>query len=690
MNFASAKMLPSSSEVHHQLIRFAAIGSFNTSVSYGLYAAFLWLGLPFWAASLFATCLGILLSFFTLGTIVFRSRLEGRFGRFVLLWFGLYLLNIIAIAQFMAFGLNAYWAGLLALVPITASSFILQRTLIFPSRDPIAIAVTPRLIDRPMLALLCLALAACLAMRLHLIFSFEVNWDEFLNLSMIHDWRRGELREVLQTPFVHLFSWVPAISGNEVDQVVAARTLVLGAALLTSFFIFGIARRFVSLEAALFAVLAYNAFSFVFRHGISLRTDPLATASMMAALWLSFAPRLSRRRAILLGIAVAVAGAMTIKSVFFLPVIGSIFLIRFLYEKENRKSLVESGILAAAAGAVAFVGILWAHRASLVEPRSPLAFLERTSSATLARQDVSTFAEYLMRALAQNWPFWILLGLGTALAIWQVGKVETRRNALLLLSLGLLLLTPFVYSEIYPYFYPLALAPAAVIVGFGFERVRQNGAPQAFAALALIFIMMTACWLRSAPQSLAPQRQMLATVHELFPKPVPYVDSVSMVSSFPKKGLFMSRWGMRDYRAAGVPVMESVLQVDQPQFLLDSRGSLDLERLDPEKSHQHPFGLHRTDATILKSAFLRYWGPLYVPGLRVAGGRGTHRVWITGTYRLASARPVTVDGRALSPGRQIFLASGNHHFAASAPFALIAALPPPPLAPAPTQLFHDF
>ena len=689
MNLASAKMLSSSSEVRHQLIRFAAVGTFNTSVSYGLYAAFLWLGLPFWAAALFATCLGVLLSFATLGKIVFRSRLEGRFGRFVLLWVGLYLLNIAAIAQFMAFGLDAYSAGLLALVPITGLSFVLQRTLIFTPRQSVLIAA-PRVAQRPMLAVLCFMLAACLAMRVHMIFNFEINWDEFLNLSMVHDWRRGELHELLQTAFVHLFGWVPAISGNEVDQIVAARALMLGAALLTSFCIFGIARRFVSIEAALFAVLAYNAFSFVFRHGISLRTDPLATASMMAALWLSFAPRLTRQHAILLGIAVAAAGAMTIKSVFFLPLLGSVFLIRFLYDRDDRRCLVEGVVLAAAAGAVTFIGILSAHGASLVEPRSPLAFLERTSSATLARQDVSTFTEYLMRAFMENWPFWILLALGTALAARQLRNIETRRDALLLLSLGLLLLTPIAYSEIYPYFYPLALAPVAVIVGFGFERLRQNGAPHAIAALVLIFIMLSACWLRSAQQSLAPQRQVLATVHDLFPSPVPYIDSVSMVSSYPKKGLFMSRWGMREYRAAGMPVMESVIQIEQPQFLLDGRGSLNLERLDPENSHQHPFGLLRDDVIILKSAFLRYWGPLYVPGLRLAEGRGTHRVWISGNYRLESERPVTVDGRELHPGRQVYLAVGNHHFAASAPFALIKALPRPPDAPAPAPLFHDF
>src|SRR5687767_14847955 len=109
--------------------------------------------------------------------------------------------------------------------------------------------------------------------RLDLAFRFEINWDEFLNLSMVYEHAAGSLRQILQTVFIHLFTWVSAVSLNEVDQVIAARLLVLAFAALTSLAIYVIARGLVSVNAALLAVVAFNGFSFVMRHGGALRTD---------------------------------------------------------------------------------------------------------------------------------------------------------------------------------------------------------------------------------------------------------------------------------------------------------------------------------------------------------------------------------------------------------------------------------
>src|SRR5687768_1700790 len=70
--------------------------------------------------------------------------------------------------------------------------------------------------------------------RLHLAVRFEINWDEFLNLSMVYEHAAGSLQQILQTVFIYLFTWVSAVSSNEVDQVIAARFLVLAFAALTS------------------------------------------------------------------------------------------------------------------------------------------------------------------------------------------------------------------------------------------------------------------------------------------------------------------------------------------------------------------------------------------------------------------------------------------------------------------------
>ena len=121
-----------SPELRNQLSRFVIVGTANTAFSYGIYSLGIYLGLPYYIASFVALMLGICLSFFTQGRLVFGAKLKGRFGVYTFVWACLYGVNITLISLFAAFGVNYYWAGLLALVPITILSFILQKTFVFP------------------------------------------------------------------------------------------------------------------------------------------------------------------------------------------------------------------------------------------------------------------------------------------------------------------------------------------------------------------------------------------------------------------------------------------------------------------------------------------------------------------------------------------------------------------------------
>lgn len=108
---------------------------------------------------------------------------------------------------------------------------------------------------------LLVLIALAFALKLHLVFAMNVNWDEFYFLALMHDYLRGALTNPLQTIHVHLFTWLPWISENEVEQVIAARILFLGLAGLSCGLTYLIGRRFLSHPAALFAVLCYLAFS---------------------------------------------------------------------------------------------------------------------------------------------------------------------------------------------------------------------------------------------------------------------------------------------------------------------------------------------------------------------------------------------------------------------------------------------
>jgi hypothetical protein len=90
--------------------------------------------------------------------------------------------------------------------------------------------------------------AILLALKLQLIFLQNVNWDEFLFLSMVHSAVRGDLAMALQTVHVHAFSWLPRVSANEVDQIMAARGVMFALQVGTSGLIYLVGRRLFGLR----------------------------------------------------------------------------------------------------------------------------------------------------------------------------------------------------------------------------------------------------------------------------------------------------------------------------------------------------------------------------------------------------------------------------------------------------------
>ncbi len=111
--------------------RYGVVGMFNTLVSYSIYCVAVYVGFGFVLAAFIGTAAGICVSFLTMGTLVFRTKLQGRFPKFLALWACLYVLNIALIWVCVRAGASAYLAGLLAAGPVVALSFVLQRTYVF-------------------------------------------------------------------------------------------------------------------------------------------------------------------------------------------------------------------------------------------------------------------------------------------------------------------------------------------------------------------------------------------------------------------------------------------------------------------------------------------------------------------------------------------------------------------------------
>ena len=128
-------MAPLVTEARVQVLKFVVVGGLNTAFSYLVYALGLWFGLGYALANFIAMALGTLFSFVTQGRLVF-NKLEGRrLPRFVLLWGALWILNVSVIAALLPWvDNNAYRAGAIALIVVTAISFLAQRHWVFADK----------------------------------------------------------------------------------------------------------------------------------------------------------------------------------------------------------------------------------------------------------------------------------------------------------------------------------------------------------------------------------------------------------------------------------------------------------------------------------------------------------------------------------------------------------------------------
>ncbi len=537
---------------------------------------------------------------------------------------------------------------------------------------------------------LIVMLAAVALMQLVLVFVHEANWDEYLNLSMIYDYQRGELREVLQTGFVHLLSWVQLVSDNEANQIIAARLLFFGVGIVTSVAIWKIARTLVSTEAAYFTVLSYWAFSYTLVHGVTLRTDPLAASAMMCALWMVVSRPPTVRVVLLAGVLAGLAGFFTIKAIFYVPALIIVFLIRVVGIGSVPRGIWLIG-LAGIAALTCFIGLTALHAMTLPDFASPLAFLGRTTDSTLGAQDFSILMGYLPRAFVQNviLALVIIVGLGGLLMRLHHGK--DRAAALIGLALLTPLLSVLVYRDTYPYYYPFILAPVMILAGFAWDDIsRRYGCKTVMVIATAVSLSAAIVTFKNAQISITTQRLTLSVIHRLFPGRPTYIDGRNMVSSLPKRGLFMSAWGMTDYRRIGRPVMAEIIQTDQPQFVLVNTWLLQMDKISPTQSEALPLGLLAADMATLKDNYVHFWGPIYVPGKTISPDNETMRILLSGTYRLISETPVSIDGKTLEPNTEIYLETRDYLVSALGISRLVLSVVQPRDPPPKVKLFRGF
>lgn len=520
---------------------------------------------------------------------------------------------------------------------------------------------------------LSLFLISGLLLRLVLIFRADINWDEFFYLSHVYGHEGGTLTTVLQTFHVHFFKWLDLIAQNEVYQIFAARFVMYIVGLLTLLWIYLISRQYGSHNAALVCVTLFCIFSFTIDHGASFRADPIATSLLMGALYFVVRKSAGVRSHILAGLMIGVAGLITIKSVFYVPIFGAVFLARTLEANWRPKIIVQSA-LAFFVAVITFIGLFYLHKMSFppVDISKSTNLVSHSFGKTILTFEFFPQLKVFWRALSNNLVVSFAIVAGFVYAVLKLfrGNRSEKYEQIVFISFAIPLATVIFYRNSFPYFYPFILAPACLLImpiaDWTLAQFRDKTKFMLrLQAVVVILLVQTAI---SASMALlrtpATQIATVSAIHQMFPEPVNYIDRNSMIASFPKQGFFMSTWGFENYLAKGEPIFEAILKDKKPLFVIGNVEALDLDVLPNNIANPTFYRLLPEDEKVLRENYIHHWGKIYVPGKHFKNlapqSSVTFGILIDGVYTFEAAGPAELNGSSIQPGDKVFLKQGHH------------------------------
>ena len=134
------------------------------------------------------------------------------------------------------------------------------------------------------------------------------------------------------------------------------------------------------------------------------------------------------------------------------------------------------------------------------------------------------------------------------------------------------------------------------------------------ATFVVVAIYVAKIW---SERDVPPQRIVIDAIHRAFPEPVAVIDNSHMVASFPKRGPFMSTWGLANY-FGGKPIFAEILRRDTvPLLMLDNEELADAVEAQGLKYPRPLQRLFDEDRAILSQNYIQHWGPIWVAGKRL-------------------------------------------------------------------------
>jgi hypothetical protein len=496
------------------------------------------------------------------------------------------------------------------------------------------------------------AILGVLALQVFMIFTQSLNWDEFFHYSQVYELARGQLTRDYQVLHARVFAWVPWLKGDVITQLQIARVGMLGFELITLVAVVGLARQFTDRTAAWLAGLAWLSGGYVFLHGFSFRSDPMATAGLMVALYIMARSKLNWLAILLASLAIALAFMATLKSALYAPCFAGVAWLRFT-RSEDRWGLVQRCAAVAVLAPLLFGSLYFLHRAGL-----PVA--TPTTAGLLPSGGTRFFAEGLfprgLHVLLQL-IYAPVLPLALLAALWVT--LRQRGAGAELVAIGGLLapaLAVVLYRNAFPYYFVFALAPFAVAAATGFAWLQQrHGQPATVAVLLLSPIMLTV----TEPRQLLPrQRAVLAEVNRLYPVRPLHLSYSGMPADYPRVvNHLVSGIGIESYYHAGRPRIAEAVATGELRFVIADTPII----VDALTGKPVPRTLLPEDVAALRRNYVHYWGPLWLPGRQVTHA-GTLDIELAGEYSLGEAA-IVLDGVRVDPGETVVLDKGIHRAA---------------------------
>jgi len=534
----------------------------------------------------------------------------------------------------------------------------------------LAAPASPSRVETALVGLLLVSLA----IQILGVFHRNVNWDEFLFLSGVYQVARGEAVGLLQMSYAHLFGWLTRIGGDEITQITAARALYVAIWAGSIVLLHRLARRLLDPLGALAGVALFALFSYSVTHAASFRIDGLVLPVLLGVALLVLEP--TTRRVAAAGALSGLALALSIKASLWAPALAGVLAVGLWHEKARVRPLL-AGTLSAV---LVFAAIILAHSWSMSAGDGPVPGLSSKGLANigfrmLLEDGFLPRSNVLLRAILQNPASSMLIFAGLVLAIVELRLPAHRRRSVVLLLLALPIVSVGFYANAWPYAYIVLMPTACLLGGHAFSRFVRGGDAVRRVSVAILLAlaavpMAVSAWMLSADQT-AYQKQIVAIVHRLFDQPVAYIDKGGMISSFPRQPIFLSRWGLKNYRDAGLPVFARYIAEARPPLLILNTPNLDvwnesmIELIDPR------FRLLPEDAEALAAAYAPYWGHIYLAGRQwrdlARAETVDFDIAIAGDYTLISSGPASIDGNIHESGATVGLKAGPHTLAPSRP-----------------------